>query len=220
MSSIKRIKRLNYNDIVAELKRQEADGRLEPYVIICGPACEITLCVVEGPAYRPKKVVVYLEKRRGFPINSKSDVGHGPGEAAAILDRYQRQDREAAKKAGWSADAIAAYLFTNNAEFFHGTTLAAPKPVPDEVPDTPEDVTPGATPAVVAGPRNKDTRQSVGLNNFELELLEKTKELWNLYRCLPEIHAADTAETARDIHNIQNRIAARAIFRNINSYES
>lgn len=185
MSSIKRIKRLTYNDIVAELKRQEAAlTNLDPTVLIHGVACEIGVRVSEGTVSKPKKVIVYLDKRRGFPINSKSDKALGPGEAAAILDRYQRQDREAAKKAGWSTDNIAAYLYSNNTEFFHGTTLADPKPVADEVPDTPEDVTPGITTTLPAGPRSKDEnfarvddlRKAVSLIKSLAELLETTKK--------------------------------------------
>lgn len=43
----------------------------------------------------------------------------------------------------------------------------------------------------------------------EIALLELTAKVWNLFLELPDRHPCDDEETARDLHNIQNRICAR-----------
>lgn len=53
--------------------------------------------------------------------------------------------------------------------------------------------------------------------NEEIKVLEKTAELWNLIIKLPEMHPDDIAEHRRDVHNIQNRIAARMYFKTTSS---
>jgi hypothetical protein len=44
----------------------------------------------------------------------------------------------------------------------------------------------------------------------EKRLLDLTVELWNGFFDLPDLHPADREEMARDIHDIQHRIMARA----------
>jgi hypothetical protein len=51
------------------------------------------------------------------------------------------------------------------------------------------------------------------LTDEEREILELTAALWNRIKSLPVLHVADISETARDIHDIQNRIAARPVIR-------
>lgn len=51
----------------------------------------------------------------------------------------------------------------------------------------------------------------------EKEIIDLTVKLWNAYTKLPVIHAADGEETCRDIHNIQNRVLARAAWRELES---
>ncbi len=46
----------------------------------------------------------------------------------------------------------------------------------------------------------------------ELEVLELTAILFAAFVALPVIHPSDVTETQRDIHDIQNRILARASF--------
>ena len=52
----------------------------------------------------------------------------------------------------------------------------------------------------------------------ELDIIEKLGELWNEFLALPEEGSnpfGDRTETQRDIHNLQNRSAARATWRQI-----
>lgn len=51
------------------------------------------------------------------------------------------------------------------------------------------------------------------LTDEEREILEMTAILWNRIKALPVLHVADIAESARDFHDIQNRIAARPVIR-------
>lgn len=47
----------------------------------------------------------------------------------------------------------------------------------------------------------------------EQDVLRKTGDLMMALSRLPVLHSADVAETVRDIHNIQNRILARAAYK-------
>jgi len=49
----------------------------------------------------------------------------------------------------------------------------------------------------------------------EAEILKMTAHLWDAILQLPVIHPSDNDEFMRDIHNIQNRIAAREYFKKI-----
>lgn len=53
-----------------------------------------------------------------------------------------------------------------------------------------------------------------GLTLQERQVLDLTAELWNAFAALPDKHPSDAAEMQRDIHDIQNRIMARAARRN------
>lgn len=54
----------------------------------------------------------------------------------------------------------------------------------------------------------------MNLTELEQAILQKSAELWNLFCTLPDKHPADSDETARDLHNIQNRVMARCAVRN------
>lgn len=47
----------------------------------------------------------------------------------------------------------------------------------------------------------------------EQAVMDITVQLWNAIKDLPILHASDIPEYLRDIHDIQNRIAARPIIR-------
>jgi hypothetical protein len=49
----------------------------------------------------------------------------------------------------------------------------------------------------------------------EQKVLDLTARLWNEILKLPVIHPSDRAEYQRDIHDIQNRIAAREYFKRV-----
>ncbi|MBC7907039.1 MAG: hypothetical protein H7Y60_09880 [Rhodospirillaceae bacterium] len=51
------------------------------------------------------------------------------------------------------------------------------------------------------------------LTTKEQRAIELTAQLWNVLVELGGHHPADMAETARDIHNIQNRVMARVACR-------
>jgi hypothetical protein len=51
------------------------------------------------------------------------------------------------------------------------------------------------------------------LTEQELEILQRTAELWNLFCALPDRHPSDAEEMARDIHSIQHRIMSRLAVR-------
>ncbi|GEM_PF-5709516 len=53
------------------------------------------------------------------------------------------------------------------------------------------------------------------LTTAETDVLDMSSELWNAIVHLSDHHPADLAETARDIHNIQNRVMARVARRNL-----
>jgi hypothetical protein len=53
------------------------------------------------------------------------------------------------------------------------------------------------------------------LTEQEKDILGMTADLWNALIELPAPHGQDNAEHMRDIHDIQNRIMARAIHREL-----
>lgn len=54
------------------------------------------------------------------------------------------------------------------------------------------------------------------LTKDENDALKLSGLLFNVFHNLPVLHASDRAETIRDIHDIQNRIMSRAVFRELN----
>lgn len=50
----------------------------------------------------------------------------------------------------------------------------------------------------------------MSLTDEEKAVLEKSAELWNAIIALTPMHASDNPEHMRDLHNIQNRLLARA----------
>lgn len=57
------------------------------------------------------------------------------------------------------------------------------------------------------------------LTEQEKACIEMTKELWNALLKLPAMHKFDNPEHMRDIHNIQNRIMANSVIREMNNAE-
>lgn len=53
------------------------------------------------------------------------------------------------------------------------------------------------------------------LTKQEQEIIDLTVEIWNKIIALPELHPMDNQETCTNIHDIQNRIYARIVKRNI-----
>ncbi|MFT5450544.1 MAG: hypothetical protein ACI9N9_000021 [Enterobacterales bacterium] len=56
----------------------------------------------------------------------------------------------------------------------------------------------------------------MGLTKLEQEIIDLTVKLWSALIELPEQHKDDIHEARRDVHNIQNRIAARPTWRSTN----
>lgn len=54
------------------------------------------------------------------------------------------------------------------------------------------------------------------MTDQERRIIEMTVELWNALLDLPKEHDADNLEDMRDIHDIQNRVLARATRRTLN----
>lgn len=53
------------------------------------------------------------------------------------------------------------------------------------------------------------------LTDAEKRILNMSADLFNAIVALPVLHALDVAETVRDIHDIQNRIMARPVLREL-----
>lgn len=51
------------------------------------------------------------------------------------------------------------------------------------------------------------------MTDQERKIIKMTADLWNEFMALPVCHPMDREETARDIHNIQNRVYARKAIR-------
>lgn len=84
------------------------------------------------------------------------------------------------------------------------TGTPAPPPVPlTSIPSQP------MTSRWVEPPR-PEKQQRRGLTPAEDAALRLTADLWNQLLALPELHPDDIAEHRRDIHDIQNRVMARA----------
>lgn len=51
------------------------------------------------------------------------------------------------------------------------------------------------------------------MNEAEREIAEKLAECWELYNALPEEHSMEKREFCEKIHDLQNQVAARSVWR-------
>jgi hypothetical protein len=61
----------------------------------------------------------------------------------------------------------------------------------------------------------KQLHRQAAFTAAEVEALDLSARLWNALVALPHLHNMDAAESARDVHNIQNRLLGRLAVRRV-----